>query len=196
MPSPSWRALGAHSVLGQLRADLKTAREEVWLVGPWIDDYFAEALLGCLPTGPTLRVVTRPLTKAGDGFAERAREAWAMLMERPKTELRFHETVHAKVIIIDESLAYCGSANWYRYSLETAREIVLRGPLSLAAGIGDEVQVIWEEATAADERPRRKTRPGAKAEGQREEVLDPIAAEVLKRVKGSFVVGMKARTRR
>jgi len=59
-------------------------------------------------------------------FEEHAMAAYARLEERPNTVVKLLATLHAKVVIVDERILYCGSANWYRYSLEESREIVLR----------------------------------------------------------------------
>lgn len=192
MPSIGWRTLGSGSILGHVRADCKGARASVQLVGPWIDDYFAEALLAALPGAPALQVITRPIPEGESCFTA----ACDLLRARPQTEVRVHERVHAKVLLIDEAIVYCGSANWYRYSLEEGREIVLRGPLAQAPGVAEAVALLWDEARPLTAPPRRKRAPGAKAEGQRTEILDPIAAQVLRDVPGAFVIGKKAGRRR
>lgn len=100
------------------------------------------------------------------------------------------------MIVIDESIAYCGSANWYRYSLEQSRELVLKGPVGQAGGLLDQVQVLWDsgeladlsEATAPAPPAPRKMPTRSLAGGYTREVLDPIAAAKLREVPGSFVL--------
>lgn len=195
MPSSGWRALGSGSILGHLRKDLKGARRQVRILGPWIDDFFADVVVNCLPATPALQVVSRPPGRVGGGFAARGREACALFLDRANTEIRLHDCLHAKVILIDETIAYCGSANWYRYSLEDGCEIVLRGATTLAPDLPDQAQTIWDAARPLGERPQRTTRPGQKVEGQRVE-LDPIAAEVVRTIPGVVVLGEKNKLRR
>jgi len=192
MPSSAWQTLGTGNVLGHLRADLKRASSSVCVVGPWIDAFFAQILVTSLPAATDLRVVTRPPSGANSSFGEHAIAARTCLEERPNTVVKLLANLHAKLVIVDEQIVYCGSANWYRYSLEESREIVLRGPVASAVGLLDEVQVIWDQATDEPliEQPT-KTRDTA--EGYTKEVIDPVAAAKLKEVPGSFVIGQRPR---
>ena len=61
-------------------------------------------------------------------------------------EARTLDRLHAKCLLIDERIAYVGSANWYRYSLEESLEIVLRGPLAAVAGLQQDCEALWEQA--------------------------------------------------
>jgi hypothetical protein len=164
------------------------------VVGPWIDAFFAEFLLGVLPTSTQLRVLTRPPSGADAGFAEHAIAARVCLETRPGTIIKLLNNLHAKVVVIDEGTVYCGSANWYRYSLEESREIVLRGSFENAPGLLDEIQVLWEQAVqgALSERPANTT---AMTKGYTQEVIDPVAQAKLKEVPGSFVIGRSRRRR-
>jgi phosphatidylserine/phosphatidylglycerophosphate/cardiolipin synthase-like enzyme len=126
MPSNNWRTLGTANILGFLRADLKRASSRVWVIGPWIDAYFAQVVVDSLSVNTELRVVTRRPSGAGPSFREHAIAATACFGDRPNTTVRLLASLHAKLVIIDKHYVYCGSANWYRYSLEQSREIVLR----------------------------------------------------------------------
>jgi hypothetical protein len=151
-------------------------------------------VVASLPASAELRVVTRPPSGANSSFGEHAVAARTCLEARPKTAVRILANLHAKVVLVDDQIAYCGSANWYRYSLEESREIVLRGPVAGASGFLDEIQVIWDQAT---EEPLalRPIKASAVAEGYTREVVDTVAAAKLKEVPGSFVIGRPVRRR-
>ncbi|UQA61389.1 phospholipase D-like domain-containing protein [Polyangium aurulentum] len=200
MPSTRWRALGPGSVLGTLRADLRKAAREVVVVGPFIDDYFAETAVACCPKGVRLRVLTRSPAAVDPMFAGHAEAALARFRGRPLTEVRPLDRLHAKLVLIDETTVFCGSANWYRYSLEEGLEVVLRGPVDEAPTLLDELASLWDQAgvSRAEEagssprvRPRTPSARSAVTEGFRTEVLDPIAAAKLASVPGAFVLGKR-----
>jgi phosphatidylserine/phosphatidylglycerophosphate/cardiolipin synthase-like enzyme len=187
MPSNGWRALGTANVLGFLRADLKRASFGVWVIGPWIDAFLAQMLVDSLPAKVELRVVTRPTSGADSNFREHAIAARVCFEDRPNTEVKLLANLHAKLVIIDEHILYCGSANWYRYSLEESREIVLRGLVDDVSEILDEAQVIWDEAKSESPTECRK-RTETTAHGYMVEVMDPVAEAKLKEVPGSFIL--------
>ena len=197
MPSPGWRVLGRDNLLGMLRADLKKARQCVVILGPWIDDFFALLVTSACPEVVHLRVVSRPLDGMDEGFIEHARVAWSVFHKRRHGEIRSHPRLHAKLILIDEALAYCGSANWYRYSLEQGMEVVLRGPIEAMPELLDEVASIWDMATPESAGTvatvGRHEELGVVGQGYEKEVLDPIAAAKLEEVRGAFVLGDRKR---
>ncbi|MBF0527829.1 MAG: hypothetical protein HQK55_00890 [Deltaproteobacteria bacterium] len=194
MPLSTWQALGTGDVLGFLRADLKQARYRVWIIGPWIDAFFAEFVVGTLPSGVELRVVTRPEGGANSGFAEHALAARAHFESRPITLVKLLPRLHAKVVVVDEETAYCGSANWYRYSLEESREIVFRGPTESVSGLLDEIQVIWDQATN-EPMQEKSINTTAISQGYEEEVIDPVVAAKLTEVPGAFLIKRRPRSR-
>jgi PLD-like domain len=194
MQSSTWRTLGTGNIVGYLRADLKRASSSAWVLGPWIDAFFAQLLASSLPPATKLRVVMRPPSDTNSSFVEHANAARACFTERPNTVVKLLTNLHAKLVVIDEEIVYCGSANWYRYSLEESREIVLRGPVASASGLLDEVQVIWDQAADAP-LIKRPTKTEATAEGYTREVIDPIAAAKLREVPGSFVISRPPRRR-
>lgn len=194
MSSSAWQMLGKGSVLGHLRADLKRASAEVWVVGPWIDAFFAQILAGSLPAAPELRVITRPLHGASVDFRAHASAARLYFEERPKTVVKLLDALHAKVIVIDETVVYCGSANWYRYSLEESCELVLRGPATGVDGLLDALQTLWEQATH-EPFPEAPPEIRSTSAGYAKEILDPIATAKLEEVPGSFVIKQTNRRR-
>lgn len=194
MSSNAWQMLGKGSVLGHLRADLKRATVEVWVVGPWIDAFFAQILAGSLPAAPELRVITRPLHGASDSFRAHASAALLYFEERPNTVVKLLDALHAKAIVIDETVVYCGSANWYRYSLEESCELVLRGPAIGVDGLLDALQSLWEQATH-EPSPEAPAEMSSTSAGYTKEIIDPIAAAKLEEVPRSFVIQQRNRRR-
>jgi phosphatidylserine/phosphatidylglycerophosphate/cardiolipin synthase-like enzyme len=194
MQSSDWRTLGTANILGFLRADLKRASSRVWIIGPWIDAFFAQVVVDSLSVKTELRVITRPPSGANPSFREHAIAARACFRNRPNTTCKLLATLHAKLAIIDDHCFYCGSANWYRYSLEESREIVLRGPSGGIHALFDEIQVIWDDAELdpSREQPKRAERT---ANGYMQEVLDPAAEAKLKEVPGSFILRRPSQTR-
>ncbi|HRI68276.1 MAG TPA: phospholipase D family protein [Polyangium sp.] len=199
MPSTRWRALGPGSVLGALRADMKKATKEVVIVGPFIDDYFAEAAVASCTKNVQMRVLTRSSAAVDRSFMDHNDAAIARFVKRPQTEVRTLDRLHAKLVLIDETTVFCGSANWYRYSLEEGLEVVLRGPIDDAPTLLDEVASLWDladtnnrETTESSSSTHRMSKASRVSEGFRAETLDPIAAAKLASVKGAFIVGRRA----
>lgn len=191
MQSVKWKVLGKDNLAGVLRSDLKKAEKEVQILGPWIDDYFASIIIieSC-PKNVSLRIVSRPFNTMDDNFVKYATSAYNLFSKSYKTDFRFHSTIHAKVIVIDNTIAYCGSTNWYRYSIEKSEEIVLRGPVEAIPDIIDEVASIWDQSTTEQYRSE-ETDLSQNVIGYTQEIIDPIASKKLKEVKGAFVLGKK-----
>lgn len=200
MPSSAWKALGGPTVLGHLRADLARA-QAVLIVGPWVDEHVAAEILAASGTSTRFRVLTRPYDATDPGFVPHARAAHSAFLESGRAEIRTLRTLHAKALVLDDEISYCGSANWYRYSLETSKEIVLRGPVSDVPALLDLAEGYWqagvpvqavgddgEEASTPLEETGSPASPGYRAE-----VVDPLAAKVLREVKGAFVLGRDKR---
>jgi phosphatidylserine/phosphatidylglycerophosphate/cardiolipin synthase-like enzyme len=103
------------------------------------------------------------------------------------------ERLHAKCLLIDQRIAYVGSANWYRYSLEESLEIVLRGPAAAVAGLQQTCEELWEQAHAFPIPSHPTTPTPAPATGITHELLEPIAAQVLKENPKAFILGKRKR---
>lgn len=194
MSSSVWQLLGTGSILGPLQVDLQRASMEVWVVGPWIDAFFAQILVGSLPAAPELRVITRPLHGASDSFKAHASAARLYFEERPNTVVKLLDALHAKVIVIDETVVYCGSANWYRHGLQESCELVLRGPATGVDGLLDALQILWEQATH-EPQPEAPAEMRSTSAGYTEEILDPVTVAKLKEVPRSFVIKQTNRRR-
>jgi hypothetical protein len=199
MPALRSSVLGGDLLLARLRADLQRAKSSLVIVGPWLDSFFAD-LAAQAAARTEVRVVTRPRDTAGDDGWEANRACLDRLAERfPKLETRLLPKLHAKSILIDGALAYLGSANWYRHSLEQARELVVRAEVDALPGCVDEIESIWNSGSpvgvsAAGDRtkPDAAPRPHVDVTVDRE-ALDPLAKHVLSTVSKSFVVGRKGR---
>lgn len=193
MSSESFTSVGPGKTLAYMRGDLRKATDSVFLIGPWLDSYVAEQIV--LHSSRSLR--GRVLVRAEHQVEA---DVWKEIVVGLETfaghwerfEVRTLERLHAKCLLLDEQLAYVGSANWYRYSLETSLEIVLRGPLEAMGGLHNECEALWEQAIPYLIRPRPTT-TSADSIGITHEVLDPLAAKVLKENPKAFVLGKKKR---
>jgi phosphatidylserine/phosphatidylglycerophosphate/cardiolipin synthase-like enzyme len=127
------------------------------------------------------------------GFLERAQAARHRFTDRGKTEIRTLHQLHAKVILIDGIIAFCGSANWYRHGLEEAAEIVLRGDGQEVPTLLDELSSLWDQAATEDVQDSAPSASVSTANsgGYKEEVVDPIAAAKIAEVPGAFVLRRK-----
>jgi len=191
MASGNFTCVGPGKTLAYLRGDVRAASKSFFLVGPWLDSYVAEQIVLLAPRNLQARVLVR---------AERQvePEVWVEIVKGfsrfaahwNQFEVRTLERLHAKCALIDDRLCYVGSANWYRYSLETSLEIVLRGPIDLAPGLQQECEALWERATPYS-RPTQPTPAGPNSKGITHEVLDPLAAQVLRENPKAFVLGKK-----
>lgn len=196
MSSESFTSVGPGKALAYIRRDLRTAAKSIFLIGPWIDDYVAEQLSLVASQDLDVRVLVRAERQVEPEVWERIATAMSVCSRHwANFEARSLERLHAKCLLIDDRIAYVGSANWYRYSLEESLEIVLRGPISEAAGLQQDCESLWEDAarleTSRDSRPAA-TKPTT---GITHEVLDPLAASVLKDNPKAFILGKKNRRR-
>ncbi len=195
MASGNFTSVGPGKTLAYLRSDVRATSRSFFLIGPWLDSYVAEQIVLLAPRNLQARVLVR---------AEHQVEAkvWQEIVKGlsrfaahwKQFEVRTLERLHAKCVLIDDRLCYVGSANWYRYSVETSLEIVLRGPLESAPGLQQECEVLWELATPFSI-PKQPTAAAAASEssGITHEVLDPLAAQVLRENPKAFVLGKKKR---
>lgn len=110
-------------------------------------------------------------------------------------EGRHLERLHAKCICIDDRIVYVGSANWYRYSVETSVEIVLRGAVDRVEGGMSQLESLWDRGEILEvlPRPAKEVDDEKPAAGIAHEILDPLAAEALKANPKAFVLGKKSR---
>ena len=198
MSSESFECVGPGEVLAFLRRDLGRAKKSLLIIGPWLDDYFAEQVVRAAPTGLDARVLVRPEAEVDSLAWERTRAALSVFHGHwPNFEGRHLALLHAKCLCIDNQIAYVGSANWYQYSLERSIEIVLRGPVGEIDGGMSHLESLWDrgETLATTRQPEIATKPDEPAEGITHEVLDPLAAAALIANPKAFVFGKKRQRR-
>jgi phosphatidylserine/phosphatidylglycerophosphate/cardiolipin synthase-like enzyme len=194
MSSESFTSVGPGKGLAYIRGDLRTATQSFFLIGPWLDDYVAQQMLLVASRTLRARVLVRSERQVEPEVWERIVASLSAFAGHWATfEARTLDRLHAKCLLIDERIAYVGSANWYRYSLEDSLEIVLRGPMTAVAGLQQDCETLWEQAhaLAVPSLPKAVRVP---ATGITHEVLDPLAAQVLKDNPKAFILRKKKRT--
>jgi hypothetical protein len=195
MASGNFISVGPGKTLAYLRSDVRTAARSFFLIGPWLDSYVAEQIVLLAPHSLTARVLVRAEQQVeADVWQEIIKGLSRFATHWTHFEVRTLERLHAKCVLIDERLCYVGSANWYRYSVETSLEIMLRGPLDSVPGLQQECEALWEQATPFSIPSQPNPNVAAKdSTGIAHEVLDPLAAQVLRKNPKAFVVGKKKR---
>ncbi len=183
----NFKAIGAGKVLAYLRGDLQKPRKSLFIEGPWIDGYFVKEIISVLRKDISTRFLIRP----EDSHDETTRIATLASLKAVQTHVDIFEsrsppTLHAKVIIIDNDIVYIGSTNWYRYSIEKALEITLRGILSTITNLQDILDEYWEEAEPIHLEEVR-TIPQGELPEINHEILDPLARKVLEENPKAFV---------
>jgi phosphatidylserine/phosphatidylglycerophosphate/cardiolipin synthase-like enzyme len=108
-------------------------------------------------------------------------------------EVRTLERLHAKCIVIDDSVAYVGSTNFYKFSLEESRELAIRGPLKEMGELLREVEELWQDGSSFQLNATVPDR--AIMGGMTDEVADPIVKEILQKNPGAWVIGRRQRSR-
>ena len=194
MSSESFTCVGPGKTLAYIRGDLRAASKSLFLIGPWLDDYVAEQMLLVAPRNLSARVLVWSERQVEPEIWERIVAALTTFAGHwANFEARMLDRLHAKCLLIDERIAYVGSANWYRYSLEESLEIVLRGPVAAVAGLQQDCEGLWEQAHAFPIPRHPTTITPTPAIGITHEVLDPLAAQGLKDNPKSFILGKKTR---
>jgi phosphatidylserine/phosphatidylglycerophosphate/cardiolipin synthase-like enzyme len=160
-----------------------------------LDDYVAEQLLLVAPRNLSARVLVRSQRHVETEVWQRIVAALsAFAAHWSRFEARALDRLHAKCLLLDERVAYVGSANWYRYSVEESVEIVIRGPVAAIAGLQQDCEALWEQAQLLEIPTPAAASPVVPARGITREVLDPLAAQVLKDNPKAFVLGKKKRS--
>lgn len=205
MSSISSKCIGSGRVLAYLRNDLAKATKSLLIIGPWLDDYFAQAIIGVAPANIEARVLVR-------GKENVEARAWVGTLEAMLTfrnhwkvfQARQLDFIHAKVICIDGQITYLGSANWYRFSLEKAKEIVLRLPINEMENLEEELENLWEGGTdlnlsikTSQTNTQRSglnsTEPAIIGPKIRQEIHDPLDALALKTLRENPTAWVKGK---
>lgn len=189
--SRNFKAIGAGKVLAYLRGDIQKARKSLFVIGPWIDGYFVKEIIALLRKDISIRFLIR----FGDTEDEKARIATLASLNAVRShvanfEIRSLPILHAKVIIIDNDIAYVGSTNWYRYSLEQSLEVTLRGSLSSMTDLQAILDGYWEEAEQINLK-EVEIIPQDKLPEINHEILDPLARKALEENPKAFVKRIK-----
>ncbi|MGD0951054.1 MAG: phospholipase D-like domain-containing protein [Methanotrichaceae archaeon] len=210
MSSINFKCIGPGKVLAYLRNDLPKATRSIFIVGPWLDDYFAREIIRAAPENIEVRVLVRGRENVEPAAWERTQLAMSTFKSHWKgLQARHLDLLHAKVICIDGLIAYVGSANWYYFSLERSQEIVLRLPLNDAENLDDELERLWEAGsslevlieTSQEVRQHDNLPPiipsprGPEAIQEIPDRLDVLAATVLRKNPKAWVVGKKFQKR-
>ena len=148
MSSISSKCIGSGRVLAYLRTDLAKATRSLLIIGPWLDDYFAQEIIRVAPANIEARVLVRGKENVEPAAWERTQRAMFTFKNHWKVfQARHLDLLHAKVICIDGRITYLGSANWYRFSLERSKEIVLRLSVNEMENLEGELENLWECGT-------------------------------------------------
>ena len=127
MSSESFMCVGPGKVLAYLRGDLRTAKQSLLLIGPWLDDYVAEEMLLVAPRNLTARVLVRSERQVETEVWKRMVAALSAFAGHwPRFEARTLDRLHAKCILLDERIFYAGSAELV--SVQRGRKPRNRGP--------------------------------------------------------------------
>lgn len=159
------------------------------MVGPWIDSFFVQEVLDSINKDLKLKFIVRIWDDEVDG-----RTFYALNMAKEKIEdfeARSLPKLHTKAIIIDEKIAYFGSTNWYKYSLEEAVEITVRLKIGELDDFNSLINKYWEDSNSISFQDNSFDETDS--EPIKEEILDPIAAEVLKNDPKAFFLRKKGK---
>lgn len=189
MSSNQFTSTGPGKTLAYIRADIRKASKSMFLIGPWLDDYVAREIVLVAPQHLEARVLVRDEAQVECEVWARIESALSIFANHwDRFEARTLDRLHAKCLLLDQRIAYVGSANWYRYSLEQSLEIVLCGPMNAVDGLKQECDELWDRARPYSASTKTTS---ATSTGITHEVLDPLAAKTLKENPKAFVLGRK-----
>lgn len=194
MSSGKFKCVGPGEVLAFLRADLRRATKSLLIIGPWLDDYFAEQVVTFASHDLVARVLVRPSVEVDALAWERTLAALSIFAGYwLQCEVRQLAHLHAKCLCIDNRIVYVGSANWYRYSMESAIEIVLRGSVERLEEGTAQLESLWDQAELLEvpAGQNKGAEAATPAGGIAHEMLDPLAARALQENPKAFVIGKK-----
>ncbi len=142
--------LGKGQILSHIKKSTAKTEENIFIVGPWLDAYFTREIIHSLPH-PEIDV--RFLVRDDDGVID-GKTLSALNLARMNINLfqaRSLEKLHSKVIIIDDTTFYLGSANWYWYSLKENWETTITGTTELIRELTPQLEKYWDTATPISE---------------------------------------------
>jgi hypothetical protein len=189
MSSIRFASLGKGEFLPSLRGDLKRAKQSLSIICPWIDEYFANEVALACTAAVRVSVIMRPEESVDDIMWPHMVGAVSRLNEHFES-LAVHtlEYLHAKSIIIDDEIAYVGSTNFYRFSLEDSKELALRGPLKEMGNLAGAIKKLLEDSVVYKV-PVAKSK--INVDGVKQEIYDPIVRNILAKNPKAWVIGPK-----
>jgi hypothetical protein len=188
----NFKCVGPGEALAYIRSDLRLAQVSILIIGPWLDDYFAKELVLASPKTLSARVLIRSRDQVDPEAWDRTMAALGILAGHwAACECRSLQLLHAKCLQIDKKTVYIGSANWYRYSLETSLEIMLRGALDSVEGGDTTLESLWDQGEPVEGLRKARVVKSRPAEGITHEVPDELAANVLRNIPSAFIIGKK-----
>jgi len=192
MLSTGFTLIGPGKILAYLRDDLSRASQSLVIVGPWIDDFFAEQVVSASSPRLDVRAIVRAEIQMDPMAWQRTSAALSIFAYHWKAfRVRTQERLHAKFLCIDEKIVYLGSANWYRYSLEESLEVVLKGPKNEIIGFDEELERLWRKGVNLKIQPEGNISNNWTTKGIDHEIIDPIALRVLKDNQKAFILRKK-----
>jgi phosphatidylserine/phosphatidylglycerophosphate/cardiolipin synthase-like enzyme len=170
-----------------------------------LDDYFAQAVVRVAPADIKARVLVRGEENVEPAAWERTQQAMITFRNHwISFQGRHLDLLHAKVICIDGKIAYLGSANWYRFSLEKSKEIVLRLPMNEMEDLEEQMEELWEcgidlnilnkaPQTSIQREESTPAKPTALRHEMNQEIHDPLDALALKTLKENPTAWVKGK---
>lgn len=201
----SFMIVGPSNFLPNLRADLRQAKVQVLVIGPWIDAHFCNELVSYAKKRTPARILTRPLDDSQPEDSMSRLNGLKLLSKYFQSfTVKFLDTLHAKVVLIDD-VCYLGSMNWYKYSMENPYELVLRVATEKVEGLEKEVLAYWGKGSRVDlDKIGREIKSEIINEGKSpssfeaidKEILDPLARRVLEENPKAFILRRKSQKRK
>jgi hypothetical protein len=188
-------SIGTGKFLATLRGDLKKATDELFIICPWLDEFFALELAKIGVSSMNIRILMRPKTSVDSAMWPHMESAVSIFRDQfTSSTVRTLDRLHAKCIILDRRVCYIGSVNFYWYSLNESREICLRGPLDEMGALGPEAEALWKEGILYEGSPPKKPMITLKSADAKmtSEVIDPEVAEILRQNPKAWIAGRRS----
>jgi hypothetical protein len=136
-------------LLPHLEDSISKAEQSIFIVGPWLDAYFARIVINSLiDKDIQVKFIVRIDEGVIDGKTLSALHLAHQNFRNFKA--RALENLHSKIILIDSQIFFLGSANWYWYSLNKGIEVAVMGQVNVIPDLKSEVHSYWEESSPVD----------------------------------------------
>jgi len=185
--SNKFKVIGPGKVLSYLRGDLQKAHESLFVIGPWIDGYFIKEVKAAIKGDISTRFLVRLANS--ESRLTNLNDLEYLRTHLINFEARSLQTLHAKVIIVDNDVVYVGSTNWYKYSIEQALEVTLRGHVSDISNFQGIIEGYWNKAEPVN---MEQVQIGINNLSKIDyEIIDPLARKALEDNPKAFVKKIK-----